>query len=129
MAIDFPASPTLNQEYTYSGRTWYWGGSGWVIKSLVPPASAYDITTTATSKTLANNEFCTVTAGGQTITLPATPSAGNQVAVGVLNFSNTTLARNGSNIMGLAEDMTLDVVNSSWIFVYSNATYGWRILS
>ena len=29
MAIDFPASPALNDIYTYSGRSWIWNGSGW----------------------------------------------------------------------------------------------------
>jgi hypothetical protein len=33
MAIDFPTSPTLNQEYTYLGRTWLWNGSGWEVKA------------------------------------------------------------------------------------------------
>jgi len=29
MAINFPASPTTNQTYTYNGRTWTWNGVGW----------------------------------------------------------------------------------------------------
>jgi len=29
MAINFPASPTLNQTYTFNGRTWTWNGVGW----------------------------------------------------------------------------------------------------
>lgn len=29
MALDFPSSPTLNQTYTYGGRTWTWNGTGW----------------------------------------------------------------------------------------------------
>ena len=29
-AIDFPASPTAGQTYTYGGRTWTYDGSGWV---------------------------------------------------------------------------------------------------
>lgn len=27
--IDFPASPTVGQTYTYGSRTWLWNGSGW----------------------------------------------------------------------------------------------------
>lgn len=34
MAIDFPPSPTLNQEYTFGSRTWIWNGSGWETKPL-----------------------------------------------------------------------------------------------
>lgn len=29
MPLSFPTSPTLNQTYTYSGRTWIWTGSVW----------------------------------------------------------------------------------------------------
>ena len=32
MAINFPSSPTVNQQYTYNGLTWYWTGQVW--KSL-----------------------------------------------------------------------------------------------
>jgi len=31
-AIDFPAAPSLNQEYTFEGRTWLWNGRGWEVK-------------------------------------------------------------------------------------------------
>lgn len=67
-----------------------------------------------------------------TITLPATPSLGDEVAVidqdGNAATNNITIARNGSNIMGLAEDLTIDNNNASAIFVYSgDATDGWRL--
>jgi hypothetical protein len=29
MAISFPASPSLNQQYSYNGRTWSWNGTYW----------------------------------------------------------------------------------------------------
>lgn len=29
--IDFPSSPTVDQTYTFNGRTWKWNGSGWEI--------------------------------------------------------------------------------------------------
>jgi hypothetical protein len=29
MAIDFPAAPALNDEYTYLGKTWKWDGEKW----------------------------------------------------------------------------------------------------
>jgi hypothetical protein len=91
------------------------------------PASSFTDTTTATSKTLANYERCNVTAAGQTITLPASPSAGWQVAVGVGAFTNTIIARNGSNIMSLAEDLTIDLENRTVNFYYVDVTRGWRV--
>lgn len=29
MAIDFPASPALNQQFTSGGTTWIWNGTSW----------------------------------------------------------------------------------------------------
>jgi hypothetical protein len=31
--IDFPSTPSVNDEYTFEGRTWLWNGSGWELKS------------------------------------------------------------------------------------------------
>lgn len=85
------------------------------------------ITVTATGKTLENREFCTVTGAGQTITLPASPQVGWEVAIAVDNFSDTTVARNGQNIMGLAEDITLDLPYAVMQFIYVGSTQGWRL--
>jgi len=32
MPINFPNSPSLNQEYTSGAKTWYWTGSAWKVK-------------------------------------------------------------------------------------------------
>jgi hypothetical protein len=61
-----------------------------------------------------------------TLTLPSSPTAGDWV--GVQNSSGTTtavIARNGSNIMSLAENMTLDANFVSMQLVYADATRGW----
>ena len=61
-----------------------------------------------------------------TLTLPATPTAGDWVTV--QNSSGTTtavIARNGSNIMSLAENLTLDADFVSVTLVYADATRGW----
>ena len=90
--------------------------------------SLYDVvSTTATSKTLVNREFCTVTAAGQTITLPASPTAGNEVVISVGAFENTVIGRNSQNIMDLAEDMTIDSANATLNLVFIDATRGWRL--
>jgi hypothetical protein len=33
--INFPNSPTLNDEFTFEGRTWVYNGSGWRAKTGV----------------------------------------------------------------------------------------------
>lgn len=93
--------------------------------------SSWDVvTSTATSKTLVNREYCTVTAAGQTITLPASPSAGWQVVIVVGNFNDTIINPGiGIRIMGqaLGETMTLDRAYAALNFLYVDATQGWRI--
>lgn len=90
--------------------------------------SLYDvISSTAVDRTLVNREFCNVTDGGKTITLPGPPHPGWEVVIGVGNFANTIVGRNGSKIMSLAEDMTIDGVYSTVNLVYIDETIGWRI--
>jgi len=101
---------------------------------LVVENSAYTaITTTSTSKTIVNREYCTVvtssasTALNITITLPASPQPGWEVGVAVGGtFLDTVVGRNGSNIMGLSEDMTLNREYIPVQFVYVDAEVGWR---
>lgn len=89
-------------------------------------AVPFSATTTATSKTLAAFEHCIVTASAQTISLPAAPVAGATVCrIGTRDAITTTIARNGLNIMGLAEDMEQPYGNYTATLAYHNATDGW----
>lgn len=90
--------------------------------------SNYTITTTSTGKTLANLEYCTAVSDGISLVLPASPSVGNKVMIGVGgNFSNVKIERNGSNIMGIGEDMTIDKPYVTLTLIYINSALGWRI--
>ena len=90
--------------------------------------SNYNITTTSSNKTLTNLEYCTVTQNNLTITLPSSPSVGDKAMIGISsNFNNTTIARNGSNIMSLTEDMVVDSGYVTLTMIYINSTLGWRI--
>lgn len=87
----------------------------------------YTTTSTATSKTLVNLERCLVTAAGQTITLPTSPSNGWEVTVIVGDFTNTVINRNGQTIMGISENMTIDRPNVALSFLFVSGS-GWRII-
>jgi hypothetical protein len=66
------------------------------------------------------------TGGTFTITLPATPTTGNSIIVADgANWSTTnlTIARNGSTVEGLAEDLTLDIRNIQVELIYDGATW------
>ena len=61
--------------------------------------------------------------------MPSSPSAGDSVKVSNLTTVNTcVIAQGGSNIMGLAQDMTLDNDNASFELIYTNATQGWVVI-
>jgi hypothetical protein len=64
-----------------------------------------------------------------TLTLPASPSVGDTIKFS--NLSGTTtpvIARNGNNIMGLAENLTIDVENFGGELIFTGSTKGWVIL-
>jgi hypothetical protein len=70
------------------------------------------------------NEY--VLTASLTLTLPSTPTSGDPVTF--FNKSGTVtcvIARNGQNIMGLAEDMTIDDIKYFGTLVYADATRGW----
>lgn len=89
--------------------------------------SAYDTVTAAGTATVSNRTVHYVTSDSQTITLPGSPSAGNEVVVVVGNYTGVIVARNGENIMGLAENITLDIAYAAVTFLYVDATRGWII--
>lgn len=129
-----------------AGEMRVWSGSAWVAAYL-PAGSYVSLTgdqTIAGVKTFSSTpvfaENVQVIGGDTTavrsrtyiltatltLTLPASPSAGDWVSV--INRSGTTTAvidRNSQNIMGLAENMTLDDLNAPVTLVYADATRGW----
>jgi len=68
--------------------------------------------------------------GNITVTLPAAPAIGDEpiTITHYIGTSNTlTVARNGLNIMALAEDMVMNANYASVVLYYGGATPGWRL--
>jgi len=91
----------------------------------VPIAVGITTVVTATSLTATVNTHVYVSSATQTITLPASPAIGQRVLITVGNFTDTVVARNGSNIMSSATDFTMDSAYLSIQFIYTDATQGW----
>src|SRR6056300_1333442 len=72
---------------------------------------------------------CDTTSAGFTVTLPATPSAGDQVQIfdyaGTFDTNELILNRNGSNIEGVAANKLFDGERSGAVLTYVDATQGW----
>ena len=88
-------------------------------------------TITGTNTTATNASFHIASAGGITITLPASPSAGNYVIIkdgtGAAETTTFTVARNGSNIASSATDLTFDKNFAEIVMTYVNSTIGWSV--
>jgi hypothetical protein len=91
-------------------------------------AAAYtliEVTGTSVSAQVGAHYFLT-NAAATTVTLPASPAAGDVVVVTVANArADNLIARNTKNIMALAEDMTISDLYATIRLRYLNATKGW----
>ena len=73
--------------------------------------------------------FVDTSGGAVTATLPSSPSAGSVVAfkdyTATFATNNLTIARNGSNIQGVANNSNISTNRASLVLVYVDATEGW----
>jgi hypothetical protein len=74
--------------------------------------------------------FINTTSGTVTVTLPASPKAGDTIGIidyaGTFGTNNLTLNRNGENIKGSATNETLSKNNGAYTYVYIDGTQGWK---
>ncbi|MCX8008300.1 MAG: collagen-like protein [Patescibacteria group bacterium] len=87
---------------------------------------SYWFTTISSNTTLSSNTAYLITANNLTLTLPASPADGDTILL-LGSATGTILNRNGRNIMGLAENMTLDVSHIFLKLIYFSSGTNWRI--
>jgi hypothetical protein len=75
--------------------------------------------------------LCDTTAAAFTVTLPAAPTVGDLIAfadaASLFHSNNLTIGRAALNIMGIGEDMVVDIKDATFTLVYASAALGWRI--
>tara|TARA_Y100000592_G_C5434610_1_gene300110 strand:- start:6 stop:1421 length:1416 start_codon:yes stop_codon:yes gene_type:complete len=86
--------------------------------------------TTDFTATSGDGFFVDTTGGTITVTLPASPSAGDIVSLqdyaGKWGTNNVTINRNGEPIGGIAQNPVLSVSNQSITLLYVDGTRGWQ---
>lgn len=111
---------TAGQVLTSNGAS---AAPSWQLPAGLPTMNIVSGTTQAAT---ANNHYVLTNASATTVTLPASPAAGDVVWVTVANGRvDNVIARNGQNINSLAENMTLDNAYAGIQLRYADATRGW----
>jgi hypothetical protein len=97
------------------------GGASWQAVITADPANAV----------AGYGYFCNTTGGAFTVTLPTSPVLGDFVSfidyAGTFDTNNLTIARNGKNIQGVAEDLTVSVERAGLTLVFVDNTQGWLL--
>ena len=100
-----------------------------VTISATSAESLWTNTTASTTLVAGQKALVDTSVSAVTLTLPASPTLGEEVriidATGNCATNNITVARNGSNIMGLAEDFIINIDEAAFGLVYFNASRGW----
>jgi len=96
------------------------GGTSWVA------VKTSDFTAVA-----GEGYFVNTTSGAVSVTLPTSPSLGDEVSVvdyaGTADTNNITISRNSHKIQGDAADLTISVERAAFTLVYVDATQGWLL--
>jgi len=97
------------------------GGTSWQAVITADPSTA----------TAGNGYFCNTTSAAFTVTLPASPSLGDEVTLvdyaGTFDTNNLTVGRNSEKIEGTAADLTVSVERAAFTLVYTDSTQGWLL--
>ena len=101
-------------------KTYVGGGTSWqAVKTGDFTASA------------GQGVFCDTSSAAFTLTLPASPTIGDEVAfkdyAKTFDTNNLTIARNGSKIEGATNDLTVDVEGAGNTLVFTDSTQGWLL--
>jgi len=109
---------------TINGEQIDLGGSATIPTGPTSSAVSSNITMAA------NYNYFVDTSAARTLTLPASPSLGDTIAIydasGTAATNNITVARNGSKINGQTVNAIIDVDQSGSVFIYTGSTVGWR---
>lgn len=115
------ATQALNQSFSAQA-------SGNAAIALALTVGSYTYTTTSVNKTLSDRERCTVLTSGLIITLPPTPTQGDEVGIDVAGlFTDTVVSGNQQPIMSENTNLVINQSPSTVTLVYTDLTRGWRI--
>ena len=129
-------------DYTLTWPAAVAGGNGYVLKSTTGGVLSWAeadaggtswqaVITTGTTASAGNGYFCNTTGGAFTLTLPSSPTIGDEVSfvdyAGTFDTNNLTIGRNSEKINGAAADLTVATERAANTLVYTDGTQGWLL--
>jgi hypothetical protein len=107
-------------------------GSGNLSFATVAGGAAWQaVVTSSLTVTAKQGYFVNTSSAAITATLPTSPTLGDFISFidysGTFDTNNLTIARNGKNIQGVAEDLTVSVERAGLTLVFTDNTQGWLL--
>lgn len=113
----------------YSASTGKWIGADATGDAGGGGISWQAVKTSNFNATAGEGYFIDTSGGAVTATLPASPTLGDEVSfidyAATADTNNITIARNGSNILAVAEDLTVSTERAGFTLVFTDSTQGW----
>ena len=106
-------------------------GTNWYELKIEP---AYIEKTTTYTAVAGDNIFADTSGGAFTITLPSSPTQGDEVSFidseGTFDTNNLTIEPGSEKIMGntAGDEMVVDTNNAGFTLVYQDSSFGWRFI-
>jgi hypothetical protein len=138
--VGLKAPATVSSAYTLvlptatgtTGQVIQTDGSGNLSFATVTGGAAWQAVVTSSLTVVSKNGYFVNTSGGViTATLPSSPTLGDFISFidynGTFDTNNLTIARNGKNIQGVAEDLTVSVERAGLTLVFTDNTQGWLL--
>lgn len=126
-----------------------WNGTDWVdlgVKAALPPdyidstalnstLASYkqevNLTVSSNITLVAGRRYFVDTTAARTLTLPASPTLGQEIVVvdasGTAGTYNITINSNSGKINGTVQNLTIDVDGAGASLIYTGSAYGWRV--
>jgi len=115
-----------------SGSLSYNNSTGVISYTQPNPYLTWEIVTSNTTCVAGKGYFVDTSSSAVTMTLPVSATLGDTIRfndlAGTFATNNLTVSRNGHKIQGQTDNLVVTTNQSSFGLVYSNATYGWKIM-
>jgi hypothetical protein len=142
--IGMKSAATVSGSYTLTWPAAVAGGNGYLLKSTTGGVLSWEeadaggtswqaVKTGNYTAVAGQGVFCNTTSGSFTLTLPSSPTIGDEVSfidyAGTFDTNALTIGRNSSKINGAEADLTVSVERAANTLVFTDSTQGWLLKS